>query len=415
MIIHRTIKLIFYYLLSLTLLLSCTKNNDKLTLIEKAARIHSEALTIDTHLDTPINLQSDTLFALDQLHDGHSKGSGKVDFPRMDIGGMDAGFFIVWTAQKERTHEANQIVKEKALVIFDLIKTNINKFPSFAELAYSTDDVYRIVDDGKHPILIGMENGYPIGTDITLVKRYYDLGARYITLCHYEDNDICDASTDKSEDEGLSSFGVEVVKEMNRLGIIVDVSHISDKSFYDVIKVSEVPVIASHSSTSSLCEHPRNMTDDMIELLAENGGVIQITLVNEYLKTPPPNPQRDSAMVELKKQINNYSDLTDVERKQFHEAYFKLSKQFPQPRATLQDAVDHIDHAVKLVGVDHVGIGSDFDGGGGLDGVHDISEMGNITLELLKRGYSEEDIKKIWGGNLMRVFKQVEEFAKSVN
>ena len=380
-------------------------------MIERAAKIHTAALTIDTHLDTPIHLQSNTSFALDQLHDGHEKGSGKVDFPRMDIGGIDAGFFIVWTAQGERTPEANKIVKEKALVIFDLIKTNVNKFSDLAELAYSTDDVYRIVDEGKHPILIGMENGYPIGTNLSLVKTYYDLGTRYITLCHYEDNDICDASTDKSEDEGLSPFGVEVVKEMNKLGIIVDVSHISDKSFYDVMKVSEVPVIASHSSIRTLCDHPRNMTDDMIILLADNGGVIQITLVNEYLKTPPPNPQRDSAIVELKKHFKNYSDLSDDERNEFHDAYSELGKQFPQPRATLHDAVDHIDHAVKLIGVDHVGIGSDFDGGGGLDGVNDISEMGNITLELLKRSYSEEDIKKIWGGNLLRVFKQVEEFA----
>ena len=380
-------------------------------MIERAAKIHTAALTIDTHLDTPIHLQSNTSFALDQLHDGPEKGSGKVDFPRMDIGGIDAGFFIVWTAQGERTPEANKIVKEKALVIFDLIKTNVNKFSDLAELAYSTDDVYRIVDEGKHPILIGMENGYPIGTNLSLVKTYYDLGTRYITLCHYEDNDICDASTDKSEDEGLSPFGVEVVKEMNKLGIIVDVSHISDKSFYDVMKVSEVPVIASHSSIRTLCDHPRNMTDDMIILLADNGGVIQITLVNEYLKTPPPNPQRDSAIVELKKHFKNYSDLSDDERNEFHDAYSELGKQFPQPRATLHDAVDHIDHAVKLIGVDHVGIGSDFDGGGGLDGVNDISEMGNITLELLKRSYSEEDIKKIWGGNLLRVFKQVEEFA----
>ena len=409
------IKISVFFAHSFFLLTSCSERNKEETLIEQAAKIHTEALTIDTHLDTPIHLQRDTSFMLDQLHDGHQKANGKVDFPRMDIGGMDVGFFIVWTSQRDRTPEGNEKAKEKAFEIFDLIKSNVNKYPEFAELAYSTDDIRRITEDSKHAILIGMENGYPIGTDISLVETYYDLGARYITLCHYEDNDICDASTDKSEDEGLSAFGVEVVNEMNRLGIIVDVSHISDKSFYDVVKVSEVPVIASHSSIRSLCDHPRNMTDDMIKHLAENGGVIQITLVNEYIKAPPSNPQRDSAMADLKKQFKSYKDLTDEERSAFHEAYSKLSRQFPQPRATLQDAVDHIDHAVKLVGVNHVGIGSDFDGGGGLEGVHDISEMGNITLELLKRGYSEEDIKKIWGGNLMRVFEQVEEFAKQNN
>ena len=406
------LKSIIILSLSFFVLTSCSEKDDEGTIIEQAAKIHSDALTIDTHLDTPINLQRDTSFALDQMHDGYKKGSGKVDFPRMNIGGMDAGFFIVWTAQGDRTPEGNKKVKEKALSIFDVIKNNINKYPDLAELAYSTDDVQRIVDEGKHAILIGMENGYPIGNDLSLVKTYYDLGARYTTLTHTKDNDICDASTDKSEDEGLSDFGVDVVKEMNRLGMMVDVSHISDKSFYAVIKVSEAPVIASHSSTRALCDHPRNMTDDMIKLLAEKGGVIQITLVNEYIKTPPPNPQRDSAIVELRKQFPDYSKLDQKQREIFHHEISNLQKHFPQPRATLQDAVDHIDHVVKLVGVDHVGIGSDFDGGGGLDGVYDISEMGNITLELVKRGYSEEDIKKIWGENLIRVFKQVEEFAK---
>ena len=258
-----------------------------------------------------------------------------------------------------------------------------------------------------------MENGYPIGNDLSLVKTYYDLGARYTTLTHTKDNDICDSSTDEGEDKGLTPFGEKVIKEMNKLGMMIDVSHISDKSFYDVMKISEAPVIASHSSARALCDHARNMTDDMIKLLAEKGGVIQITLVNEYIKTPPPNPQRDSAIVELKKRFSDYSKLDQKQREEFHHEISNLQKHFPQPRATLQDAADHIDHVVKLVGVDHVGIGSDFDGGGGLDGVYDISEMGNITMEFVKRGYSEEDIKKIWGENLMRVFTQVEEFAKS--
>ena len=413
--ITTLIRSIIIFSLSIFILTSCSEKTDKEALIEQAAKIHSNALTIDTHLDTPIHLQRDTSFALEQLHDGHKKGSGKVDFPRMDIGGMDAGFFIVWTAQGDRTPKGNKKVKEKALSIFDVIKNNINKYPDLAELAYSTDDVHRIVGEGKHAILIGMENGYPIGNDLSLVKTYHDLGARYTTLTHTKDNDICDSSTDESEDEGLTPFGEKVIKEMNRLGMMVDVSHISDKSFYDVMKISEAPVIASHSSARELCDHPRNMADDMIKLLAKKGGVIQITLVNEYIKTPPANPQRDSAIVELKKRFSDYSKLDQKQREEFHHEISNLQKHFPQPRATLQDAADHIDHVVKLVGVDHVGIGSDFDGGGGLDGVYDISEMGNITMEFVKRGYSEEDIKKIWGGNLMRVFKQVEEFSKGKN
>jgi len=198
---------------------------------------------------------------------------------------------------------------------------------------------------------------------------------------------------------------------MNNLGIIVDVSHVSDSSFYDVIKISRAPVIASHSSVRSLCDHPRNMSDEMIKTLADNGGVIQITLVDEYIKTPEPNPGRDSARAVLKEKYKNYGELSKDQREELHVDIAKLQKEFPKKLATLKDAVDHIDYVVKLVGIDHVGIGSDFDGGGGLDGVFDVSEMGNITLELVKRGYSEEDIEKIWGGNLLRVFKEVEKFA----
>ena len=409
---HRYLRIIFALLIISAFLLGCDNRTANEKLIENAARIHEEALTIDTHLDTPIHLQRDSSFALDELHDGRERKNGKVDFPRMSVGGIDAGFFIVWTSQGERNAEAYKSVKEEALTILEVIKSNVEKYPNFAELAYSSKDVERIVDDGKHAILIGMENGYPIGMDISLVEEFYDLGIRYITLCHYEDNDICDASTDKSNDEGLSDFGIEVVKQMNRLGILVDVSHISDHSFYDVIKTTRVPIFASHSNARSLCDHPRNMTDDMIRHLAANGGVIHINLVDEYVKTPPPNPQRDSAIVELKKSYGNYSDLAKKEREAVHEKYSEIRKKFPQPRATLEDAIDHIDHIVNLVGIDHVGIGSDFDGGGGVDGVHDISEMGNITLELLRRGYSEEDIKKIWGGNFMRVFKEVERFSR---
>lgn len=409
---QTNIRIIFSIFIVAAFFFGCDNRTVEEKLIEQAARIHVEALTIDTHLDTPIHLERDSTFALDQLHDGRERNNGKVDFPRMAVGGIDAGFFIVWTSQGDRNHEAYQSVKLEALTILDLIKDNVLKYPHCAELAYSTVDIINTVERGKQAILIGMENGYPIGKDIKSVEEFYNLGIRYLTLCHYEDNDICDASTDKSDDQGLTDFGIEVVKELNRLGIIVDVSHVSDHSFYDVIKTTKVPIIASHSNARSLCYHPRNMTDDMIRHLAANGGVIQVNLVDEYVKVPPTNPQRDSAIVELKKGYGNYSDLNKKEREAVHEKYNEIKKKFPQPRATLQDAVDHIDHIVKLVGINHVGIGSDFDGGGGVDGVHDISEMGNITLELLRRGYSEEDIKKIWGGNFMRVFEQVEKFAR---
>ena len=404
LILHISSSLLF-----ILIIVSCKGNNENKT-IQDAAKFHKQALTIDTHLDTPILLRRDESFLLSELHKPDRAG-GKLDFPRMKIGGLDAVFFIVWTAQGDRTIEGNKKVREEALEIFDVIHNNIKKYPDLAEMAYSSEDIYRIVNQGKHAILIGMENGYPIGRDINLLKEYYKLGTRYVTLAHMDNNDICDSSTDEPEHDGLSEFGVEVVKEMNNLGIMVDVSHISDKSFYDVIKISRAPVIASHSSVRSLCDHPRNMSDDMIKTLADNGGVIQITLVDEYIKTPEPNPGRDSARAVLKEKYKNYGELSKDQRNELHVDIAKLQKEFPKKLATLNDAVDHIDYVVNLVGIDHVGIGSDFDGGGGLDGVFDVSEMGNITLELVKRGYTEEDIEKIWGGNLLRVFKEVERIA----
>jgi len=396
-------------LLFILIVISC-KGNDENKNIQNAAKIHKQILTIDTHMDTPIILKRDESFLLSELHKP-TRAGGRVDFPRMKIGGLDAAFFIVWTEQGDRTETGNLKAKEEALEIFDVIHNNINKYPDLAEMAYSTDDIYRIVDQDKHAILIGMENGYPIGRNINLIKEYYKLGARYITLSHMSNNDICDSSTDEPEHDGLSEFGVEVVRKMNNLGIIVDVSHISDDSFYDVIKISRAPVIASHSSVRSLCDHPRNMSDEMIKTLADNGGVIQITLVDEYIKTPEPNPQRDSARTVLKEKYKNYGELSKDKRNELHVDIAKLQKEFPKKLATLKDAVDHIDYVVNLVGIDHVGIGSDFDGGGGLDGVFDVSEMGNITLELVNRGYSKDDIEKIWGGNFLRVFKEVERIA----
>ncbi len=393
------------------LLFSCSSEK---SFVNQVKNIHHNAITIDTHIDTPIHLNSDPSFDLSAYHNPGKKGSGKVDFPRMKKGGLDAAFFIVWTAQGELNPAGYKTVKTKALNIFNIIHKNINKFPRFVEAAYSTDDVYRIVKSEKIAILIGMENGYPIGRDLSSVEKYYKLGARYITLCHTKDNDICDSSTDESEDNGLSEFGEKVVEEMNRLGIMIDVSHISDKSFYDVIKISKTPVIASHSCCRALCNHPRNMTDDMIKMLAQKGGVIQLTLVNEYIKTPEPNPQRDSAIVELKKKLGDFSKLSPKELGELENAFSELSKKFPQTKATVQDFVNHVDHVVKLVGIDFVGIGSDFDGGGGIEGVNDVSEMENITMELIRRGYSEKGIKKIWGGNLLRVFAEVENYAKKL-
>ncbi|MCK5456896.1 MAG: dipeptidase [Melioribacteraceae bacterium] len=398
-------------LLSFIIFTSCKSKNQNITHNLDSLQVHSSALTIDTHMDIPIELVVNPDYNLGEEHNPYKSGT-KVDFPRMKKGGLDVGFFIVWTAQGKTDSKGYKKVREKADNILDVVKKNENKSPSVAELAYSTDDINRITDLDKRAILIGMENGYPLGEDLTLVQKYYDDGIRYITLCHTRDNQLCSSSTDDNEDKGLSKFGSDVVNEMNKAGIIIDVSHVSDKAFYDILKLTKTPVIASHSNARSLCDHPRNMSDDMLKALANNGGVIHVNFVNSYLKSQEENPQRDSAFAELRNNFD-FENMENEERGKFHKEMKRLSKEFPSDKATLKDVVDHIDYIVKLIGIDHVGIGSDFDGGGGLKGVFDSSEMGNITTELIKRGYSEKDIKKIWGDNFMRVFREVENYSKN--
>jgi membrane dipeptidase len=339
---------------------------------------------------------------------------GCVDFPKMVEGGLHAEFFAVFIGQGPRNDSTYNKARQKALEIFNAIHKNVEKNNSMAEIATSPDDAYRLKKEGKIAAFICMENGYPIGKDITKIKQFYDLGARYITLAHTKNNDICDSSTDPAgaENDGLSTFGMKVVKEMNRIGMMVDISHISDKSFFDVLKVTKTPVIASHSSCRALCGSPRNLSDDMLLALKENGGVIQICMLGNFLKTPEPNPELDSKLKELKDKYGDFEALSDSAKKIVHKEFKDILKTYEKP-ASVKDVVDHIDHVVQVIGIDYVGIGTDFDGGGGVDGCRTASEMKNITIELLRRGYSKSDIKKIWGGNLMRVFRKVEEVAKN--
>ena len=290
----------------------------------------------------------------------------------------------------------------------------MNQYPELAELATKPEDAARIADSGKRAIYIGIENGYVLGNDIQLLKTYYDLGARYVTLCHSANNDICDSSTDKVgvEHQGLSEFGRQVVQEMNRLGMLVDISHVSDETFFDVLEVSTAPIIASHSCTRALCDNPRNLTDDMLRALAKNGGVIQICIYDAYVKTGPPNPARVQALKDLRAEYGEYEKLSEDKKREALEKWEAILRQYPESDATVSDVVEHMDHVVKTIGIDHVGIGTDFDGGGGVEGCRDVSQMGNITKELLRRGYTEEQLQKIWGGNFLRVFRAVEEAAK---
>ncbi|HEX9971605.1 MAG TPA: dipeptidase [bacterium] len=378
----------------------------------KASKIHDQVLTVDTHVDTPMRLvRSD--FNLGERHDPGRRG-GKVDFPRMKEGGLDAIFFAVFLGQGERNAEGNERAKTSALKIFNAIQENLKKHSELAELAVTPDDAYRIEKAGKRAIFIGIENGYPIGNDLASIKKYHDLGARYITLCHTKNNDICDSSTDSTEHPGLSQFGEQVVAEMNRVGVMIDVSHASDSTFYDVIAMCKAPIIASHSCARAICNSPRNLDDQMLKKLAENNGVIQMCILSDYVKQPEPNPEREAAFKALDEKYKNFDQLPEAEQKKAREEWYSIGEKFPRKLANVPDVVDHIDHIVKVAGIDHVGIGTDFDGGGAVDGCNDVSEMGNITLELVKRGYTEEQIRKIWGGNIMRVLAEIERVAKAL-
>jgi membrane dipeptidase len=375
---------------------------------KKSSAIHQKALTVDTHCDTPMLMVEEEGFDVGQRHQAPQS---RVDFPRMKDGGVDAMFFAAFTSQKATTDENTEVAYKLANQMIDSIYSACKRYSNLAEVATKAADAARIEKEGKRAIYIGMENGFPLGENLSRVKEFYDRGVRYITLCHSSNNKVCDSSSDKKGpiNNGLSKFGEKVVKEMNKLGMIIDVSHISDKSFYDVISLSKAPVIASHSSVRAIAHHNRNMTDDMIKKLAAKGGVIQICLLDDYIKDPDTTTVRYRKEAELRKIFNTRGDsLSETERAELRKQYQELRDQAQAELPTVADYVDHIDYVKKLVGIDYVGIGSDFDGGGGLAGCADVSEFPNITLEMLKRGYTDEEIIKVWGGNFFRAFKEVE-------
>jgi membrane dipeptidase len=326
-----------------------------------ADELHARILTVDSHVDTPLLLCYGDGFDPAIRHDPEATYS-QVDFPRMREGGLNAVFFAAWVPQGPRTPagyaQARAAAREMLIAIGECLAANAGAVGQ----ALSPRDVYRLVREGKQAVCVALENGYPLGTDLSLLPELHLRGVRAITLCHAGNNDICDSATDPqgAEHGGLSDFGRRVVADMNRLGIMVDVSHASDDAFYDIVNASRAPVAATHSCTRAVHGHSRNLSDDMLRALAARGGIVQIALL--YVADPDP------AVVHV---------------------------------------VDHIDHAVRVAGIDHVGIGSDFDGGGGLIDCRDVSEIGAITRELVRRGYSEEQVAKIWGGNIMRVFQEV--------
>ena len=331
---------------------------DKAETFQKAKDIHARILSVDTHTDTSL------WFTRGAFSVGWRK-SNQVSIQKMEEGKLDAQFLAAFLAQKERDEASSQKAVEHCTTLIESIYKDVEKYKDYCGIALTEEDARRLKAEGKKAFFIGIENGYDIGKDIKNVKKYKDMGVQYMTLCHSYDNDICSSST-HTEDatKGLTAFGRKVVKEMNKLGMMIDISHASESTFWDVIKYSKDPIFASHSSVKALCNSDRNLTDDQLRALAKNGGVIQICIYGGYL--------------------NNDAKAASVD-----------------------DVVRHIDHAVKVAGIDHVGIGSDFDGGGGVLGCKGDNDMINITVKLIEKGYSEEDIRKIWGGNFFRVMNEV--------
>ncbi|MEM6818147.1 MAG: dipeptidase [Pseudomonadota bacterium] len=384
-------------------------------LMERALEIHDRVLTVDTHADTPLRM-IEPGFDMGERHDPNESGS-KVDYPRMKEGGLDAIFFAAFVAQGIRDDEGHSRAKALGLQMIDAVLASIEDNADMVGLALNPEDAYELERAGKRAVYLSIENGYPIGNDVSNVELYFDKGVRYITLVHATNNDLADSATDSAgaEHGGISDLGEAVVAEMNRLGIMVDVSHGSDEVFYGAIEISKAPIIATHSNARGLVDHPRNMSDDMLKKIAENGGVVQLTMLSDYLRVAPENPARAQAMKALMDSLEKPAiEMTQEERAAFRKARFEVNREFPNPPATVSNAVDHIDYIVSVAGIDHVGIGCDFDGGGGIDGVFDASEVMNITIEMVKRGYTEDEIEKIWSGNVMRVFRDVQAIAQKL-
>jgi membrane dipeptidase len=387
----------------------CKVRLDEKNIPAKAREIHSRILTVDTHCDSALNLLR-TDWKIGDRHEPGPRSSGKIDLPRMVEGGLDAEFFAAFVGQGPRTAEGYARAKDRALATIEAIHKMTLDYPHLIGLALTPADAYRLKKQKTLAAFIGLENGYPLGKELSSIKEFHEKGVRYITLCHTQDNDICDSSTDRQnpQDNGLSDFGKSVVAECNRVGMMVDVSHASDKSFFDILGATKAPIIASHSSARAVCDNPRNLSDDMLRALAKNSGIIQICFLSSYVKKSPPNPQREKALRELEAKYGRLRNLNDEAlRKKAMEEFEAVNREFPEAKATVKDLVDHIDHVVKVIGIDYVGIGTDFDGGGGVIGCDDVSGMIHVTEELLRRGYSEKALEKIWGGNIMRVFRQV--------
>ena len=393
-------------------LLSTSALAQDAALLAKAKAIQAKLIAVDTHVDIPLDFSTD---AYDMMKPG-VRGQ-QVHLPTMISGGYDAPFFIVYTGQGERNAVGYAKALATAFTKFSAIhKLTEQLYPDKIGLALTAADARRIHAAGKKIAFIGIENGYPIGKDIRLLDQFYDYGGRYFGPTHNGHNDLGDsaqaAKGEPAEEwHGLSPLGKQVVKRLNELGIMVDVSHSSAKATMDMLTLSAAPVIASHSGVKSVNDHPRNLTDEALDAFKRTGSVAQIVALDAFVKAVP--AEKTAAVAALRKEMNiQPGDLDKMPPdavKAFDAKMAEIDKKWP--KANVKDFVNHIDYAVKRMGVDHVGIASDFNGGGGIDGFNNSGEAINVTVELVQRGYTEDQIAKIWGGNLLRVMEKVEQYA----
>ena len=399
-------------------------------ILAKARAVHARVFSVDTHVDiSPGNFTTTGPNYTQKLP------RTQVDLVKMEEGGLSGAFLIVYVGQSAQLDSAGFArANASALEKFDAIHRLTEQLaPNRAELALTADDARRIHSSGKRAIFIGVENGFPIGADITNVKKFYDRGGRYMSLAHNGHSQLSDSNTGERDGvwlhNGLSPLGRQVIVEMNRLGMMIDVSHPSKASMLQTVALSKAPIIGSHSGVRAICNHSRNMDDEQLDAMKKNRGVIQLVAFNGYVKCDPkrdvPREQaRAAAMEELRKEYGiavagaggrgalqaAIQELPEAKRNEYLARQEDITaRRYPSdPSATVKDFVDHIDYVVKRIGIDHAGISSDFDGGGGVDGWRNASESLNVTVELVKRGYTEQQIAKIWGGNLLRVMKDVE-------
>ncbi|WP_296316591.1 dipeptidase [Winogradskyella sp. UBA3174] len=401
-------------------------------LLADAKAIHERVITLDTHCDINVKNFTDELNYTQDL-------DTQITLPKMKEGGLDVAWFIVYTGQDSLTDSGYENAYKNAMSKFSAIHKLVEDIaPNDIELALTSDDVRRIDAKGKKVAMIGIENGYPVGLDISNVEKFYKRGARYMSLSHNGHSQLCDSNTGESDNiwlhNGLSDLGKQVVTEMNRVGMMIDVSHPSKESMRQMIALSKAPIIASHSSARALCNHSRNLDDEQLVWLKENGGVVQTVAFTSYLNTEK-FEKRVGIEVEIAKQILDSMGVQWAERDaqklmtadERNTYYGHLGTMVPirknklatlkdlPPAVDVSDFVNHIDYLVEKMGIDHVGISSDFDGGGGIAGWSDASETFNVTLELVKRGYTEAQIEQLWSGNLLRVLDEVEAVAKTLN